>query len=78
MKIFAVFSFLLLAFLAFAAADVASNDDLPEGFCMCPRILEPVCGDDFVTYPNRCEFACAQKKLSRKGRHIVMAHPGSC
>ncbi|XP_023307498.1 leech-derived tryptase inhibitor C-like [Lucilia cuprina] len=78
MKFFAVFSILLLAILAFAMADIASTDDLAESTCMCPRILEPVCGDDFVTYPNSCEFSCAQSKMALKGRTIAIAHPGSC
>lgn len=78
MKIFAIFGLFLLAFLAFASADIASTDDIAESACMCPRILEPVCGDDFVTYPNSCEFNCAQKRLARSGKSIAIAHPGSC
>lgn len=78
MKFYAVFTLLLLAFVAFSAAEIASTDDQPEAVCMCPRILEPVCGDDYVTYPNNCEFACAQKKMARKGRAIAIAHPGYC
>ena len=31
--------------------------------CDCPRILDPVCGIDDVTYPNKCEAECSGVKL---------------
>ena len=31
--------------------------------CECPRILDPVCGVDGVTYPNKCEASCTSVKL---------------
>lgn len=78
MKFYAVLALLLLGFVAFTAAEIDSADEQPEAACICPRMLDPVCGDDFVTYPNKCEFACAQKKMARRGRSIAIAHAGYC
>lgn len=81
MKLFAVFALLLVALLAFVSADIRVAGDESEGddvACKCARILEPVCSTDSQTYPNSCEFLCAQKKLARKGRSIGLAHAGSC
>lgn len=83
MKLFAVFALVLMALLAFASADyrVAGLDSETEGdgeVCKCARILDPVCATDSQTYPNSCEFLCAQKKLARRGRSIGLAHAGSC
>lgn len=80
MKIFAVFALVLLVVVTYVSADirVAASDSEAEADCMCPRILEPVCASDSQTYPNSCEFLCAQKKLARKGRSIGLAHAGSC
>ncbi|XP_075154052.1 serine protease inhibitor Kazal-type 1-like [Haematobia irritans] len=80
MKVFVVFTLVLMAILALVSADirVAADEKEADAPCKCARILDPVCATDSQTYPNSCEFLCAQKKLARKGRSIGLAHAGRC
>lgn len=32
--------------------------------CACPRMYDPICGSNGITYGNECTFLCAQGKLS--------------
>ncbi|XP_034636376.1 serine protease inhibitor Kazal-type 1 [Trachemys scripta elegans] len=41
----------------------------------CPKILDPVCGTDNLTYPNECEL-CAMNL--RRGTHIRIKRRGMC
>lgn len=79
MKFVAALALLLVTVVAFAVtANGQTKEDLAEDFCPCPRNFNAVCGDDLVTYPNVCEFNCAQAKYSRQGRSIAIAHFGRC
>lgn len=37
------------------------EDEDIEPACMCSTEYQPVCGSDWVTYSNKCQFMCAQK-----------------
>lgn len=30
--------------------------------CACPRMYDPICGSNGITYGNECTFLCAQSK----------------
>ncbi|XP_078338126.1 double-headed protease inhibitor, submandibular gland-like [Crassostrea virginica] len=40
-----------------AKSRIISNGECPRR-CACPRLYRPVCGEDGVTYPNRCVAGC--------------------
>lgn len=35
-----------------------------RSLCACPRMYDPICGSNGITYGNECTFLCAQNKLS--------------
>ncbi|KAL4238317.1 Serine protease inhibitor Kazal-type 5 [Mactra antiquata] len=35
--------------------------------CGCAVVLEPVCGDDGITYANNCEMTCVGVQLASQG-----------
>uniref|UniRef100_A0A1B0FIH6 Kazal-like domain-containing protein n=1 Tax=Glossina morsitans morsitans TaxID=37546 RepID=A0A1B0FIH6_GLOMM len=46
--------------------------------CPCPRIYDPVCADNMITYGNRCEFECSNTEMKRSGRHLRVLRWGQC
>lgn len=32
--------------------------------CACPRMYDPICASNGITYGNECTFLCAQRKLA--------------
>jgi len=42
--------------------------------CTCPKILTPVCGSDYQTYINTCEFNCARRVKT----DLTIAYNGRC
>lgn len=86
MKILIVFSILFRTILGFA---IASSDkectdcdgfsiSLNEESCKCDFKVEYVCGDNGLTYDNKCKFFCAQDIMARKGKAISILHDGEC
>lgn len=54
------------------------DDYSNEQHCGCEPLVEYVCSDDGVTYENRCEFFCAQDKLARNGKIVIIRYDGRC
>ncbi|CAM4587007.1 unnamed protein product [Lepidochelys olivacea] len=82
MKIAGVFVLLTLALLC-CFSGVANGAGqplcslyavLPSREVPCPRMIDPVCGSDGVTYPNECLFC---REILR-GNKIVKKHDGRC
>ncbi|XP_017115561.1 serine protease inhibitor Kazal-type 1-like [Drosophila elegans] len=48
---------------------------LTAAYCPCPRIYDPVCGSNSITYSNQCVLECIAKVL---GRVITVAKKGKC
>ncbi|XP_027683129.2 ovomucoid isoform X2 [Chelonia mydas] len=82
MKIAGAFVLLTLALLC-CFSGVATGEGqplcslytaLPSREVLCPRMADPVCGSDGVTYPNECLFC---REILR-GNKIVKKHDGRC
>ena len=64
-----VFAILILAGCQSTPDDGAIQGGQTQGKeCVCPAVIEPVCGSDGQTYQNACQAACAG----------VEARPGAC
>ncbi len=44
---------------------------LPEDPCSCPENWDPVCGEDGVTYSNRCMAECENVRIAYEGECIL-------
>lgn len=67
MKYFGVLSVTILVILAVSAQEkeMEKETEKPQ-VCVCPYNYYPVCGNDGVTYSNKCEFNCELKKNPSK------------
>lgn len=64
-------------FLAFVAILEVSATDRP--YCICTRDYSPVCGNNGVTYANKCEFQCAKDRLQgRAADDFKITRGGEC
>jgi coxsackievirus/adenovirus receptor len=43
------------------------NQELLREDCLCPKIFQPVCGEDGQTYGNSCEAECSGVKVKSEG-----------
>lgn len=59
-----------------SGGDIVDYSDEKE--CGCDSVVEYVCGDNGVTYKNKCEFFCAQNKLVKEDKIIAIAHESQC
>ncbi|KXJ80307.1 hypothetical protein RP20_CCG025653 [Aedes albopictus] len=46
--------------------------------CLCPLIMDPVCGSDNVTYPNECALNCAMASSTGSKIALIKLHDGPC
>ena len=43
------------------------DQELMREDCLCPKIFQPVCGDDGQTYTNSCEAECSGVAIKAEG-----------
>lgn len=55
-----------------------SDGGYRDTVCPCPRIYDPVCGNDLHVYNNFCMFECARQSAAKLGLKLLMNHRGSC
>lgn len=49
-----------------------------DAICPCPRILDPVCGSNHVTYNNKCELNCVAKTVEGRSMGLQLYRTGRC
>lgn len=70
-----LFSFIAVLVVATSVfAQVEEEDVRPR--CPCPRIYQPLCASDGLTYPNACEFECVLKRTRDPNFRIIKS--GRC
>ncbi|KAJ7316555.1 hypothetical protein JRQ81_002717 [Phrynocephalus forsythii] len=83
MKITSIFLLVALGIFS-SSGNAKAGGDVNEGIepsCHlhklpgCPKILEPVCGTDGVTYPNECILCLENKNLNL---HTKIKKYGEC
>ncbi|XP_050817880.1 ovoinhibitor-like [Gopherus flavomarginatus] len=82
MKISGVFGLLGLALFSYFSGVATEAGQplcslykvLPKRLVPCPRMVDPVCGSDGITYSNECLFC---REIFR-GNNIVKKHDGRC
>lgn len=56
---------LMMAIVAIIASTIEASA-IPEPYsrssCACPRMYDPICGSNGITYGNECTFLCAARK----------------
>lgn len=77
MKYFSLVAILLVVFAVSVNLSVASESDKEETpLCFCPRMYDPVCASNRVTYANRCQFDCEKKQ--EKFKNLQILRKGRC
>lgn len=70
MKYFGVIATVMIIAMIGGCVTADAYGDGKDVSCACPRIYDPVCGSDSVTYSNKCMFNCQAK--SSKGRNLKL------
>lgn len=46
--------------------------------CICPRIMDPVCGSDLQSYNNKCLLECEAKSVKGRSIQLRVLKKGRC
>lgn len=71
MKSFCVLAVLIL-FLSVLHTTVYAD------MCICPRIMDPVCGSDLQSYNNKCLLDCEAKSVKGRSIQLRVLKKGRC
>lgn len=58
-------SFVIVISSTIEASAIPEPDNSPSrgrSSCACPRMYDPICGSNGITYGNECTFLCAARK----------------
>lgn len=55
-------SIVVIISLTIEASAIPEPGPYSRSSCACPRMYDPICGSNGITYGNECTFLCAARK----------------